>query len=273
MTMLTRCAACGTAFRITDEQLALRQGKVRCGACSEVFSALEHLVHTPHEMICVQSEQDTGTESLPAPSSLSTPEMTTAQIVLDGPAMVEVASSAVEVQVVSADGAATLTHTGPAAMPHANNFRWVSVAGAFLAFTVFCYQTIYFYRDELAARIPESKPWLLRMCAQLSCTFDAPRDAQAISIESHDLQADPANKKILALTALLRNRADFVQDAPFLELTLTDAQDAPIARRVLAPRDYLAVTQMAAGAELQVRVLIDASQVRASGYRLYAFYP
>ena len=41
--MLTRCPHCQTAFRVTSEQLKLRQGQVRCGECRGVFNALESL--------------------------------------------------------------------------------------------------------------------------------------------------------------------------------------------------------------------------------------
>ena len=111
------------------------------------------------------------------------------------------------------------------------------------------------------------------MCKQAGCRIEVLRDAQAISIESSDLQADPANRNLLTLVALLRNRADFAQYAPHLELTLTDAQDVLVARRVLAPPDYFAAAPFAAGSEIQMRIVIDAGQLKASGYRLYAFYP
>lgn len=42
--MLTRCPDCDTTFRITPEQLKVRQGKVRCGECQHVFNALESLI-------------------------------------------------------------------------------------------------------------------------------------------------------------------------------------------------------------------------------------
>lgn len=42
--MLTRCPHCETTFRVTAEQLKARRGQVRCGACREVFDALERLV-------------------------------------------------------------------------------------------------------------------------------------------------------------------------------------------------------------------------------------
>lgn len=40
MSQLTRCPNCATTFRVSDAQLALRGGRVRCGNCSFVFNAL-----------------------------------------------------------------------------------------------------------------------------------------------------------------------------------------------------------------------------------------
>lgn len=44
MSLATRCPACGTAFRVVQDQLRVSEGWVRCGRCSEVFNAIEHLV-------------------------------------------------------------------------------------------------------------------------------------------------------------------------------------------------------------------------------------
>jgi len=41
--MLTCCPACQTCFRITDAQLAVAQGKVRCGKCKTVFNGRQHM--------------------------------------------------------------------------------------------------------------------------------------------------------------------------------------------------------------------------------------
>jgi len=80
------------------------------------------------------------------------------------------------------------------------------------------------------------------------------------------------------LSATIKNRAVFNQQHPLLELTLTDAQEQPVVRRVLAPRDYLgkavnAQAGLAANTEIAVKVYIEGSQVKATGYRLYLFYP
>ncbi len=41
----TRCPHCQTSFRVTDSQLATARGRVRCGACLEVFNATENWVN------------------------------------------------------------------------------------------------------------------------------------------------------------------------------------------------------------------------------------
>lgn len=39
MSLITRCSACGTMFKVVADQLKISQGWVRCGHCSEVFDA------------------------------------------------------------------------------------------------------------------------------------------------------------------------------------------------------------------------------------------
>jgi predicted Zn finger-like uncharacterized protein len=47
MTLATRCPACGTVFRVVQDQLRVSQGWVRCGRCSEAFNAVESMVDSP----------------------------------------------------------------------------------------------------------------------------------------------------------------------------------------------------------------------------------
>jgi len=43
-TFITQCPHCGTSFRVSEEQLSIANGSVRCGACLQVFSARNHIV-------------------------------------------------------------------------------------------------------------------------------------------------------------------------------------------------------------------------------------
>ncbi len=44
MSLITRCPACGTMFKVVTDQLKVSQGWVRCGHCAEVFDASTHLL-------------------------------------------------------------------------------------------------------------------------------------------------------------------------------------------------------------------------------------
>jgi predicted Zn finger-like uncharacterized protein len=44
MSLITRCPACGTMFKVVTDQLKVSQGWVRCGHCADVFDASKHLL-------------------------------------------------------------------------------------------------------------------------------------------------------------------------------------------------------------------------------------
>lgn len=44
MSLATRCATCGTVFRVVQDQLRVSAGWVRCGRCGEAFNAVEALI-------------------------------------------------------------------------------------------------------------------------------------------------------------------------------------------------------------------------------------
>jgi hypothetical protein len=139
-------------------------------------------------------------------------------------------------------------------------------------------QGAYRYRGDLATLLPETKPMLQRLCVQLGCEIPLPHRVDLLSIESSDLQADSANPSVMVLTATLRNRAAFIQAFPALELSLTNPQDQTVARRVLNAQEYAPRTMrtdagFGAGSELQIRVYMEAASLKATGYRLYLFYP
>jgi predicted Zn finger-like uncharacterized protein len=50
MALATRCPHCHTTFRVAHDQLKLRAGIVRCGACKQIFNGIEHLL-PPEELV------------------------------------------------------------------------------------------------------------------------------------------------------------------------------------------------------------------------------
>ena len=154
--------------------------------------------------------------------------------------------------------------------------RWIAGCGA-LALLLLGQMSFHF-RDVAARDMPALKPYLTTFCGVFGCALSLPRNGNLITIESSDLKQRPDRPQQVTVAALLRNRADYAMAYPALELTLTDAADQAIVRRILQPQDYLdkSVTLaqgIAAQAELNVKLRLELADVSAIGYRLFLFYP
>ena len=255
MNLTTRCSNCGTAFRVQPAQLSARGGKVRCGKCTHVFDGVGALI--------AEGVQSAPAESEPSP-----------QLALFTASRKSPLASAGE----AANEDAPVADFLDEAPPPRRSIAWSF--GAALAFAVLAAQAVHYFRTELAVLIPETRPYLAAACAALKCDLKLPRRPKLMAIESSDLQADGRRDSVIVLNAVLRNQAQFAQEYPALELTLTDERDDAVARRVLMPAEYLAglpAEQIArgigAGADAALRVRFDTGGLRAIGYRMYLFFP
>lgn len=273
MKMSTRCPACGTAFRIQPHHLAARDGQVRCGKCATVFDA--------RSTLATEDEPAAVPAAAPVPPPVATPSHAPhhsealAQVeALAAQPVVTMAAREPEIS-VSDDEPDADFEFGPRARRRSRLVAAAWGAGAFAAALALAGQLGYAYRGELGLALPESQPWLEAACQRLGCTIPPPRRAELLSIETSELAAERTAPGVLTLTAALRNRAGFAQAYPHLELTLTDAADQPLARRVIAPREYAGTASagFAAGAEQPVRLHIDAAGLNAKGYRIFLFHP
>jgi hypothetical protein len=139
-------------------------------------------------------------------------------------------------------------------------------------------QALYAGRTALAANFPQVRPLLDAACLQLGCSVGLPMQIDSVSIESSDFQPVAGSRDQFQLNVLLRNRSGTVQAWPAIELSLTDITDKLIGRKVIMPREYLPAGQTAirgfsAGSEQAVRLTFELSRMKASGYRVYVFYP
>jgi len=276
MRMSTRCPACGTAFRVYPEQLAARDGQVRCGKCASIFDARSTLV--------TEDEPEPPHADAPAPPPVSTPPVTVSHT--EALAQVEavvsqpvVAAAPPEPEISVSDDDSDFEF-GPRARRRSAVITALWSLAALVMALALAGQLAYAYRGELALLVPESRPWIEAACKRLGCAIPLPHHVELVSIEASELAAERGVPGMLTLSAALRNRASFAQAFPHLELTLTDAADQPVARRVLAPREYLDAAaalradagSFAAGAEQPVKLHIDAAGLNASGYRIFLFY-
>lgn len=156
--------------------------------------------------------------------------------------------------------------------------RLMMGSGSIVLLLALLAQSVVVFRDPLAARFPQARPALAKACAYLDCQVELPAHIDSVSIESSELQALPANGNAFALTLLLRNQDTTAQSWPHIELTLNDGNENAIARRVFTPREYLPAAHdihagFAPASEQPVKLFFELAQLKASGYRVYLFYP
>jgi len=282
----TRCPGCATIFRVTPEQLALRGGQVHCGHCRNVFDGNAQLISLapmPH----VEGEpepQDELVGGRPTVTLRNSRALRPAHEEVDTRARVAsaAAATAAPLRADEDDATAGVDYDSRFAWdrprPRPRALRWLYVAGIPVLLVLLVGQALFHFRDALAAHWPQTRPMLIRLCASAGCAVRPLRDIGALAIDASDLQADPAHKGLLILSATIRNRAGYALAYPHLELTLTDAADQVVVRRALPPSEYAGGTAdvgtgIAANGEAVVRLFIDASATSQAGYRLYLFYP
>lgn len=136
-------------------------------------------------------------------------------------------------------------------------------------------QLAYQDRDRLALAEPALRPWLERMCEPLACRLGPPRQIESIVIESSGFNRLRSDTYRLAFT--LRNTSAVQVAAPAMELTITDPQDQPIARRVITPDEIGSpgeVIQPGTEWARSLGIVVNTPpSARVAGYRLLAFYP
>ncbi|MDO8437007.1 MAG: DUF3426 domain-containing protein [Nitrosomonadaceae bacterium] len=283
MALVTRCPNCATAFRVTAQHLQAHGGDVRCGHCTHVFNGFATLT-TVQEPEVDDSSKAVGarTDVLPA-AGLSD------QTVLLSTLSHEITTSAVapaSISAVTQESAAEVSDTVNATLEHYSydsvqprkSQRGLGFASLFLLLLLVG-QAAYSYRTEISVLAPSTRPYLEQYCELLRCTIPLSQQAELLSIESSDLQADFAQDAgVVILTATVRNYAPFPQAYPALELTLTDIQDQPLASRIFTPGEYLGgdvnPTQTIAPAhEVDIRLHLASSDLNAAGYRLFLLYP
>ncbi|EER59531.1 MJ0042 family finger-like protein [Acidovorax delafieldii 2AN] len=128
-------------------------------------------------------------------------------------------------------------------------------------------------RNRIAALDPGARVWLEKLCEAFQCTIAPLRQISDVVIDSSSFNKGRGDSYQLAF--VIKNRASVPLAMPSMELTLTDAQDQPVVRRILLPQEMAAPAELPALGEWasSVAVVVTTGGARVAGYRLVAFYP
>lgn len=244
MSLVTSCPQCLTAFRVTHDQLAAREGKVRCGECQYIFDAHSRLANIADPTI------DLCHDVAPPPAASPKP-LFADSVPLDA----KLSSPRTKFK-----------------LP-----RWLWALLIVLLLLLAAFQAVFFLRTSIAAQWPVLRPYLVSACEVLQCTISLPQQAELLTIDDSDMLEDAEREGVVHLSATLVNNASFTQAYPLLEITLTDAYDKPVLRRAVAADEYLSADHpkhegIAPGESVQIRLALMVTGEPVAGYRLFVGY-
>jgi len=157
---------------------------------------------------------------------------------------------------------------------HSAGVRFVLLLLCLAALAGLAAQMAVHQRNALAAAQPQLRPWLEQACVRLGCAIGPDRRIAAVAIDSSGF-VKAGRGDSYQLTLAIKNLSGAAVAMPAVELTLTDAQDQAVLRRVLLPAELEAPVELAAHGEWsgQTMVVLAGPALRLSGYRVLAFYP
>ena len=292
MSLITRCPACQTLFKVVADQLRISEGWVRCGQCGEVFDASNQLLPSASSVEPLQEISPTPEPTLPEATAAGVDEVD---------CEAETADQRNESQLVPPVDAGTPLEIDPndladpdrqsiaelhppsflSAVDQASARRkslsrigWMALC--LLLLIALAGQVVLRERDRIVVLQPGLKNLFLALCQPHNCALSPLRQKDAVVIDGASFSKIKPDTYRLNFT--LKNTATTALAVPALELTLTDSLDQPVLRRVFLAAELASQTEsLAAAAEwttsLTMVVKTAGLAERIVGYRLLAYYP
>jgi len=281
---ITSCPECDTQFIVKDEQLKAYNGQVRCGDCSHVFNALEHIVQEHKPASPTEDKISSILDSVSLGGDTITEVSVTDDVISNDAAP---ASDFLESTAVETSGK-TIQNTPDLASDLNINrkfrikrnkkpFSWLLFSVCSLFLIVLIGQLTYALRTEISAYYPKTKPWLKLACAKIGCQIELPKKITLITIDDSDMHENTSYQDALQFSSTLVNHASYVQAYPLVELTLTDIDDKPVLRRTFTAQEYLPEDAnpeagIAANEEVRIKINLSSSDIPVAGYRVTVKY-
>ena len=227
--MFTKCPECRAIFRVTEEQLGMADGLVRCGICDAVFNGCENIEedqeptvenniqHDFEEQANIDDRQDFSNEE-----RIDT----------------EVENFEDEDELIETEAIPTVIRDdfGGNLLSKSNSSLQIAgfTAGAIALALFLLGQISYWQNVDLLPRT-----WINNFCKPFGCGDDDKSNLEAIKILNRNIYTHPNAKKALMITVSFVNQAQSAQPYPQLQISLLDTQGQKVAMRRFSPKDYL----------------------------------
>lgn len=227
--MRTRCPQCNTVFNITQQQLNLADGHVRCSQCQAVFDGYIGMTEDDNDLEppeldeIVSSNGDKGNKVDIDPNRPSTPH------------------SLIYPELLEDD------YNIPLWRRALRKIFWTTACLLLLALLLLQYA--YYQRAELVEH-PQIGRYISQACdlATPYCSIPIKRSLTELQLESRHVYSHPNVAGALVVSATFSNQAKFNQPYPLLVVSMSNIRGQEVAARQFQPEEYLpAETDIEAG--------------------------
>ena len=243
--MFTRCPSCRAAFSISDQQLEIAAGMVRCGMCEHVFDARLYLFDQPHndmyETVDVELGEDDasaidlefldrelhGTHPhIPESAKVTLPPVFNT----DKQTNQEKEPQETVVPKIIAEDVSNLDNEDVGI----SVLKWLTSICIFLLMAVL---TIQIFAAVKLSLIPQE--YHQKLCQWITCTIETPRNLNKIEVLNRSIYTHPSQQQALMVTVTIINKAEFSQPYPLIQLRFLNIAGEVIAARQFAANHYL----------------------------------
>lgn len=225
--MQANCPNCGTIFRLTEDQLSVANGKVRCGLCHTVFTARsidDESPDTDPEVIDNHIEED----------ELNSPDLIAQFAGKEQDDSGELFINDNETNNVIPDQYRALTGNSSSS-PH-SSIAW-SLGILFLVFTLMTEYT-WFNRNKLAHNA-NIQPWISKFCDITGCSLAPIHAPDQLEMVNRNIYTHPNIKNALMVTATMVNVAPYAQAYPDIEIGFSNVRGELVIQRIFSPEEYM----------------------------------
>ncbi len=205
----TKCTECNAVFKVTEDQLTIADGLVRCGICDTVFNGVEYIQHDYEDQQSDDKDTEHKDASLREEHANETGE-TIPELIRDDVGKKFPSSSS-------------------------NNIKTaIFTLGAIALVILLLGQITYWQKIEL---LPQN--WIDNFCDITGCRTTSSGDASTIKILNRNIFSHPNVTNALMITVSFVNESDNAQPFPKLQITLLDTQGQVVATRQFTAQEYL----------------------------------
>ena len=234
-TLFTVCPSCLKQFRVQAADLSLASGVVCCGVCGKQFNALSSLSDRPLSHAKQQHRTQSVAGSVKT-GSVKTGSAKTGSVKTDTLSLMPLPQDSVhddlEVELLEQLRAAKSLHRSR----FATVFWIIGIVALFLMLLV---QVLWFNRDFVLQRYPQSFLFAKAICQKFDCDVLRYKDVSAIQLVQRNIVYYSNYPDRLNINAKILNNSDNAQAFPNVHLALFDTLGKVIAYGEFKPEDYV----------------------------------